>query len=159
MFDHYQGLAHIAIRTLDVEKSIEFYEKIGGKVVIADILGTDKGDKLMAMVEFAGINIELIQVFEPVEAGIIPHFAIYVDNLLDVVTEIYNAGITSFPTKRIQRLKVFDGMTNWILYGPSGEEIEFVQLEVEQLLELKQKREEQELFEQFKRQLEQGQIK
>ncbi|MBQ2960253.1 MAG: VOC family protein [Oscillospiraceae bacterium] len=159
MFDHYQGLAHIAIRTLDVEKSIEFYEKIGGKVVIADILGTDKGDKLMAMVDFAGITIELIQVFEPVEAGIIPHFAIYVDNLLDVVMEIAATGITSFPTKRIQRLKVFDGMTNWILYGPSGEEIEFVQLEVEQLLELKQKREEQELFEQFKRQLEQGQIK
>ena len=153
MFDHYHGLAHIAVRTMDVEKSIEFYEKIGGKVVIADILGTDKGDKLMAMVEFAGITIELIQVFEPVEAGIIPHFAIYVDNLLDVVQEIAATGIDSFPTKRIQRLKVFDGITNWILYGPSGEEIEFVQLENEQLLELRQQREEMELFEKFKQQL------
>ena len=153
MFDHYHGLAHIAIRTMDVEKSIEFYEKIGGKVTIADILGTDKGDKLMAMVEFAGINIELIQVFEPVDPGVIPHFAIYVDNLLDVVTEIYNAGITSFPTKRIQRLKVFNGITNWILYGPSGEEIEFVQLENEQLLELRRQREENELVEQLKQQL------
>ena len=153
MFDHYHGLAHIAIRTLDVEKSIEFYEKIGGKVVIADILGTDKGDKLMAMVEFAGITIELIQIFEPVEAGVIPHFAIYVDNLLDVVQEISATGIDSFPTKRIQRLKVFNGITNWILYGPSGEEIEFVQLENEQLLELRQKREEQELFEVFKQKM------
>ena len=88
MFDHYHGLAHIAVRTLDVEKSIEFYEKIGGKAVLADILGTERGDKLMAMVEFAGITIELIQVFDPVEPGIIPHFAIYVDNLLDVVQEI-----------------------------------------------------------------------
>lgn len=139
MFDHYHGLAHIAVRTLDVEKSIEFYEKIGGKAVLADILGTERGDKLMAMVEFAGITIELIQVFDPVEPGIIPHFAIYVDNLLDVVQEIAATGIDSFPTKRIQRLKVFNGITNWILYGPSGEEIEFIQMENEMLEELRNK--------------------
>jgi hypothetical protein len=122
-----------------VEKSIEFYEKIGGKAVLADILGTERGDKLMAMVEFAGITIELIQVFDPVEPGIIPHFAIYVDNLLDVVQEIAATGIDSFPTKRIQRLKVFNGITNWILYGPSGEEIEFIQMENEMLEELRNK--------------------
>ena len=160
MFDHYKGLAHIAVRTLDVEKSIEFYEKIGGKAVLADILGTEKGDKLMAMVEFAGITIELIQVFEPYEAGIIPHFAIYVDNLLDVVQEIAATGINSFPTKRIQRLKMFNGITNWILYGPSGEEIEFVQLEPEQLEELKRQRIENEQIEALRKQLaEQGLLK
>ena len=114
----------------------------------------------MAMVEFAGITIELIQVFEPVEAGIIPHFAIYVDNLLDVVQEIAATGIDSFPTKRIQRLKVFNGITNWILYGPSGEEIEFVQMENEQLLELKRQREENEQLEALRRELiEQGKLK
>ena len=160
MFDHYHGLAHIAVRTLDVEKSIEFYEKIGGKAVLADILGTDRGDKLMAMVEFAGITIELIQVFDPIEPGIIPHFAIYVDNLLDVVQEIAATGIDSFPTKRIQRLKMFNGITNWILYGPSGEEIEFVQLENEQLEELKRQRIENEQIEALRKQLaEQGQLK
>ncbi len=148
MFDHYHGLAHIAIRTLDVEKSIEFYEKIGGKAVLADILGTERGDKLMAMVEFAGITIELIQVFDPVETGIIPHFAILVDNLLDVVQEIAATGIDSFPTKRIQRLKVFNGITNWILYGPSGEEIEFVQMENEQLEALRAERMKQQELEQ-----------
>ena len=75
------------------------------------------------------------------------------------MTEIYNAGITSFPTKRIQRLKVFNGITNWILYGPSGEEIEFVQLENEQLLELRRQREENELIEELKQQLrEQGKL-
>ena len=73
------------------------------------------------------------------QAGIIPHFAIYVDNLLDVVQEISATGIDSFPTKRIQRLKMFDGITNWILYGPSGEEIEFVQMEPEMLEELRNK--------------------
>lgn len=129
MFDHYKGLAHIALRTMDVEKSIEFYEKIGGKVVKADILGTEKGDKLLALVEFAGITLELIQVFEPVESGVSPHFAIYVDNLLDVVHEIASTGIDSFPTKRIQRLKMFGGLTNWVLNGPGGEQIEFIQIE------------------------------
>ncbi len=150
MFDHYHGLHHIAVRTLDVEKSIEFYEKIGGKAVLADILGTERGDKLMAMVEFAGITIELIQVFDPVETGIIPHFAILVDNLLDVVQEIAATGIDSFPTKRIQRLKVFNGITNWILYGPSGEEIEFVQMENEQLEALRAERLKQQELEQQK---------
>ena len=60
MFDHYQGLAHIAIRTLDVEKSIEFYEKIGGKVVIADILGTDKGRMDMALLQNVQKKVQLV---------------------------------------------------------------------------------------------------
>ena len=131
----------ILLYVLWMWKRVLNFMKIGGKVVLADILGTDRGDKLMAMVEFAGITIELIQVFDPVEPGIIPHFAIYVDNLLDVVQEIAATGIDSFPTKRIQRLKVFNGITNWILYGPSGEEIEFVQMENEQLEELRRQRE------------------
>ena len=129
MFDHYKGLAHIAIRTMDVEKSIEFYEKIGGKVVMADILGTEKGDKLLALVEFAGVTLELIQIFEPVESGVSPHFAIYVDNLWDTVAETKAAGIDSFATDRIQRMKIFGGMTNWFLNGPGGEQIEFIQIE------------------------------
>lgn len=129
MFDHYKGLAHIAIRTMDVEKSIEFYEKIGGKVRMADILGTDKGDKLLALVDFAGVTLELIQIFEPVESGVSPHFAIYVDNIVDTVAEIKAAGITSYPTERISRMKMFGGLTNWFLNGPGGEQIEFIQIE------------------------------
>ena len=129
MFDHYKGLAHIALRTMDVGKSIEFYEKIGGKVVMADILGTEKGDTLLALVEFAGVTLELIQVFEPVESGVSPHFAIYVDNIVDTVMEIMAAGIDSYPTPRISRMKIFGGMTNWFLNGPSGEQIEFIQIE------------------------------
>ena len=129
MFDHYKGLAHIAIRTMDVEKCIEFYEKIGGKVRMADILGTDKGDKLLALVDFAGVTLELIQIFEPVESGVSPHFAIYVDNIVDTVAEIRAAGITSYPTERISRMKMFGGLTNWFLNGPGGEQIEFIQIE------------------------------
>ena len=33
MKQHYQGLGHIAIYTEDMEKSLAFYEKIGGEVL------------------------------------------------------------------------------------------------------------------------------
>ena len=31
MNEHYQGLGHIAVRTADMDASIAFYERIGGR--------------------------------------------------------------------------------------------------------------------------------
>ena len=127
MFAHYKGLAHIALRTVDVEKSIEFYEKIGGKLSKTDSISTEKGDKTLALLDFAGVTLELIQVFEPVESGVSPHFAVYVDDLSETVAEIMAAGIDSYPSEKIQQMHLFGGITNWFLNGPGGEQIEFIQ--------------------------------
>ena len=127
MFAHYKGLAHIALRTVDVEKSIEFYEKIGGKLSKTDSISTEKGDKTLALLDFAGVTLELIQVFEPVESGVSPHFAVYVDDLSETVAEIMAAGIDSYPSEKIQQMRLFGGITNWFLNGPGGEQIEFIQ--------------------------------
>ena len=61
MKELYQGLGHIAIHTRDMAESIAFYEKIGGTLRQRDAIPTPDGDKLLALVEFGGFVLELIQ--------------------------------------------------------------------------------------------------
>ena len=83
MFQHYQGLGHVAIHTKDMDGSIAFYEKIGGALRQRMSIPTPEGAKLLALVSFGGTTLELIQ--SPTEApmteGCIPHIALYVDDL------------------------------------------------------------------------------
>ena len=57
MKELYKGFAHVAINTADMDESIAFYEKIGGTVTAR----SSAGEKLLALVEFGGLVLELIQ--------------------------------------------------------------------------------------------------
>ena len=85
MKEHYKGLGHIAIYTADMEQSIAFYENIGGSVFKRDSVQTPDGEKKLALVEFGGFLLELIEppvgTLVPSGEGSIPHFAVYVDDL------------------------------------------------------------------------------
>ena len=85
MKEHYKGLGHIAIYTADMEQSIAFYENIGGSVFKRDGVQTPDGEKKLALVEFGGFLLELIEppagTLVPSGEGSIPHFAVYVDDL------------------------------------------------------------------------------
>ena len=61
MKEHYKGLGHIAIYTADMEQSIAFYENIGGSVFKRDSVQTPDGEKKLALVEFGGFLLELIE--------------------------------------------------------------------------------------------------
>lgn len=61
MKEHYKGLGHVAIYTADMEQSIAFYEKIGGSVYKRDGVQTPAGEKKLALVEFGGFLLELIE--------------------------------------------------------------------------------------------------
>lgn len=61
MKELYKGLGHIAIYTVDMEESIAFYEKIGGSVYKRDAVPTPEGEKKLALVEFGGFLLELIE--------------------------------------------------------------------------------------------------
>ena len=131
MKEHYQGLGHIAIYTKDMDESIAFYEKIGGTLSQQASIPTPAGDKLLALVSFGGITLELIQ--SPTEApmteGCIPHIAIYVDDLDAAAAEIKAAGVDTFMTPEKKVLpQLFGGLENWFFTGPSGEQIELLHM-------------------------------
>ena len=133
MKEHYKGLGHVAIYTADMEQSIAFYEKIGGSVYKRDGVQTPAGEKKLALVEFGGFLLELIEPpvgsLVPSGEGSIPHFAVYVDDLDKTAADLKAAGIISFtePEKKVLP-NTFGGLQNWFFTGPSGEQIELLQM-------------------------------
>lgn len=133
MKEHYIGLGHIAIYTADMEESISFYEKIGGRVEQRDGVETPDGLKKLALVSFGGFTLELIEppagTLVPSGEGSIPHFAVYVDDLDQTAAALKAAGVTSFtaPEKKVLP-NTFGGLQNWFFTGPSGEQVELLQM-------------------------------
>ncbi|WP_346704959.1 VOC family protein [uncultured Agathobaculum sp.] len=133
MKELYKGLGHIAIYTVDMEESIAFYEKIGGSVYKRDAVPTPTGEKKLTLVEFGGFLLELIEPpadeLVPAGEGSIPHFAVYVDDLDKAAAALKEAGVISFmtPEKKVMP-ETFGGLQNWFFTGPSGEEIELLQM-------------------------------
>ena len=127
----YQGLGHIAIYTENMAESIAFYEKIGGSLQQQAALPIPEGDKLLALVEFGGFTLELIQAPTPMPMteGSIPHFAVYVTDVDTAAAAIRAAGVNTFttPAKRVVP-NVFGGLENWFFTGPSGEQIELLHM-------------------------------
>jgi lactoylglutathione lyase len=131
MKELYKGLGHIAIYTQDLEKSIAFYEKIGGELDKRDGVMTPEGEKKLALVEFGGFVLELIQCPEPMPLaeGNIPHFAVYVEDIDKAAQAIREAGVDSFVTpEKIVLPTTFGGLENWFFTGPSGEQIELLHM-------------------------------
>ena len=131
MKELYQGLGHIAIHTRDMAESIAFYEKIGGTLHQRDAIPTPDGDKLLALVEFGGFVLELIQspTPAPMTEGNIPHFAVYVDDVDAAAADIRAAGVDTFLTPQKKVLpNLFGGLENWFFTGPSGEQIELLHM-------------------------------
>lgn len=133
MKELYKGLAHIAIYTVDMEESIAFYEKIGGSVYKCDAVATPTGEKKLTLVEFGGFLLELIEPpadeLVPAGEGSIPHFAVYVDDLDKAAAALKEAGVISFMTPEKKVLpETFGGLQNWFFTGPSGEQIELLQM-------------------------------
>ena len=107
MKEHYKGIGHIAIYTVDMDQSIAFYEMIGGSVFKRDGVETPEGLKKLALVEFGGFLLELIEppagTLVPSGEGSIPHFAVYVDDLDKTAADLKAAGVISFtaPEKKV----------------------------------------------------------
>ena len=131
MNEHFKGLGHIAVHTKDLAGSIAFYEKIGGTLRQKDSVSTPDGEKLLALVEFGGVVLELIQspVPVPMTEGNIPHVALYVDDLDEAAAAIRAAGVDTVLTPEKKVLPdLFGGLENWFFTGPSGEQIELLRM-------------------------------
>ena len=131
MKEHYQGLGHVAIYTADMDQSIAFYEKIGGGLKNQASIQTPDGEKKLALVDFGGVTLELIQAPTPMPLteGNIPHFAVYVDDVDAAAADIKAAGVDTFLTPQKKVLpNLFGGLENWFFTGPSGEQIELLHM-------------------------------
>lgn len=131
MQEHFQGLGHVAVYTRDMEESIAFYEKLGGAVKGRGSVPTPEGEKRLALVSFGGITLELIQSPSsmPMGEGNVPHFAILVDDLDAAAAAVREAGVKTFLTPEKKVLPdLFGGLQNWFFTGPSGEQIELLQM-------------------------------
>ena len=80
-----------------------------------------------------GFLLELIEppagTLVPSGEGSIPHFAVYVDDLDKTAADLKAAGVISFtaPEKKVLP-NTFGGLQNWFFTGPSGEQIELLQM-------------------------------
>ena len=131
MKEHYQGLGHVAIYTADMDQSIAFYEKIGGGLKNQASIQTPDGEKKLALVDFGGVTLELIQAPTPMPLteGNVPHFAVYVDDVDAAAADIKAAGVDTFLTPQKKVLpNMFGGLENWFFTGPSGEQIELLHM-------------------------------
>lgn len=131
MKEHYQGLGHVAIYTADMDQSIAFYEKIGGGLKNQASIQTPDGEKKLALVNFGGVTLELIQAPTPMPLteGNVPHFAVYVDDVDAAAADIKAAGVDTFLTPQKKVLpNLFGGLENWFFTGPSGEQIELLHM-------------------------------
>lgn len=122
-----QGLAHIAIQVKDIEVSIAFYEKLGGRLL-------DRGEPhpgvALALVAFGGVTLELIQSpAVPKRPDAIDHFALTVRDVDAAMAFLRSAGVDSFeaPEKTVMP-ELFGGMDNCFFYGPDGERIELLKM-------------------------------
>ena len=128
MKEHYQGLGHIAVRTADMDKSIAFYELIGGKLLQRAPACPPTQACELALVELAGLVVELIA-SDPGGEGVIPHLAIYVDDVDKAAADLRSLGVDTFMTAEKAVLpNTFGGLENWFFTGPSGEQIELLKM-------------------------------
>ena len=131
MKQHYHGLGPVALYTADMDQSIAFYEKIGGGLKNQASIQTPDGEKKLALVDFGGVTLELIQAPTPMPLteGNVPHFAVYVDDVDAAAADIKAAGVDTFLTPQKKVLPtLFGGLENWFFTGPSGEQIELLHM-------------------------------
>ena len=112
-----------------MDKSISFYEKIGGSLHLRAPACPPEQLRELALVAFGGFLIELIAAPVPEGEGPVPHFAVYVDDVDQTAAALRAAGIETFRTAaKCVMPNTFGGLENWFFTGPSGEQIELLRM-------------------------------
>ncbi len=128
---NFKGLAHIGVFTPDLERSKNFYiHDLGFELEYETTLQKSENLKLeMAFVRLDNLVIELLEpsdstMIKPESGGAVNHIAIEVEDLPGIVKELKGKGIV-FETEELSYMeKLFRGVRNIFLRGPSGERLE-----------------------------------
>jgi len=116
------GLAHIGVFVKDINKSIDFYERLGFNL---DQKDQHEGTPL-AILSAGTCILELVGIGEERVAGVIDHIAVTVDSVDEAVSNAKANGI-DIDASLIENMPLFGGIRNIFFAGPDGERIEFLE--------------------------------
>ena len=128
-------LGHLTVLTKEMDKSVEFYTKLGGIKLSEDVLdlGNGETEHIIHMDFGGGPTIELInpsyKSVEAVTTAVIEHFCFEVEDVDAVVADLRARGVNSFVDEEPHNEPLFypNGIRVMFLNGPSGESIELLQ--------------------------------
>ena len=117
------GLAHIGVMVKDMDKSIDFYKRLG--------FALDKEENVgirLAFLSAGSCIIELVEMRDPAqrEAGVVDHIAVTVDDIDAAITNAIANGI-QIDASTVRSMDILGGMKNVFFAGPDGERLEFVE--------------------------------
>jgi len=115
------GLAHIGVFVKDMDKSIDFYTRLGFTL--------DAEEKPSIRLAFLSAGTCLIELIEQKdipkrEAGVVDHIAMVVDNIEAAIENAIAKGI-NIDASTISQVSILGGVKNVFFDGPDGERLEF----------------------------------
>ena len=120
------GIAHIGIPTNDIEKTIEFYKRLGFQVLLETY--NEKACEKVAFLQLQNYSIETFENHQAAMAdGAYQHVALDVTDIDAAYEKICSEG-HEIITNGIEALPFWDnGMKFFMIKGPNEEKIEFCQ--------------------------------
>lgn len=115
------GLAHIGIFVKDIEKSIDYYKRLGFTLDKEENPGIR-----LAFISAGNCLIELVEQKElpPRTAGVVDHVAMVVDCVDTAIANAKANGI-EIDASTVGSLDILGGVRNVFFEGPDGERLEF----------------------------------
>lgn len=134
--DNLEGIQHLAIFSTDVNRSREFYEKLGFKVKLVEQVPEEPAPIKVVFVELHGLTLELVE-FSGDKAkqigargdGHIDHVALNVKDIDKAYTELTVNGFKALEENAPSYLHFWKNGTRYFtILGPDGEKVEFSQI-------------------------------
>ena len=128
------NIAHIAVYTVDIEKSIAFYSLFGAKETNRVAIPEKNGARTLVHLNIGDVAIELVCPADKsrvkTEEGVVGHFCICTDNIEETSEMLKKSGVDSFIDENPVEINVMGIYKKQFLKGPSGEIIELIQKKV-----------------------------
>jgi len=115
------GLAHIGVFVKDMDKSIDYYKRLGFTL--------DKEEMPSIRLAFLSAGSCLIELIEQKDmpkrdAGVVDHIAMVVDNIDEAIKNAKAQGI-DIDASQVNEAPILGGIKNVFFVGPDGERLEF----------------------------------
>lgn len=121
--DLFEGLDHIGIKTLEMEKAIAFYTEVLGFTLVNRI---KPGDVELVFVKLGDLVVELVEVNDGsfYGDGVVNHIALRVSDIFKAVEQIKRHQVECIS---VEPMNIGPKRYNFFFRGPSGEKIELMQ--------------------------------